>query len=67
MLKKLALIAAATLAAGSTSAWPAEPAAIHLTHAKQRRAPLAALDGYRIYLRDDGEGLLGKSHGPNGW
>jgi hypothetical protein len=66
MLKKLALIAAATLAAGSTSALRAEPAAIHLKHAKQHRSPLAAL-GYRIYLRDDANGVLGKSHGPNGW
>jgi hypothetical protein len=67
MLKKLALIAAATLAAGSTSALRAEPAAIHLTHARQHRSPLAALDGYRIYLRDDAYGVLGNSHGPNGW
>jgi len=64
MFKKLALIAAATLAAGSPSALRAEPAAIHLTHSKPYRAPLAALDGYRIYLPGDGNGVLGN---PNGW
>jgi len=63
MLKKLVLIAAATLASGSTSALRAEPAAIHLKHTKQQRAPLAALDGYRVYVRDDGNGVPGF----NGW